>query len=73
MTEVGQSSFYSKICFYQYLVHKYEGTTMKIQKKFGAQPHNSEKKNEETLVIKKSKWLGPFVVMAAIPTIYNIL
>ena len=73
MTEVGQSSFYSKICFYQYLVHKYEGTTMKIQKKSGAQPHNSEKKNEETLVIKKSKWLGPLVVMAAIPTIYNIL
>ena len=53
MTEVGQSSFYSKICFYQYLVHKYEGTTMKIQKKVRAQPHNSEKKNEETLVIKK--------------------
>ena len=60
MTEVGQSSFYSKICFYQYLVHKYEGTTMKIQeKKFGAQPHNSEKKNEETLVIKK-QMIGPF-------------
>ena len=61
MTEVGQSSFYSKICFYQYLVHKYEGTTRyeNSKKKFGAQPHNSEKKNEETLVIKK-QMIGPF-------------